>query len=229
MKANLVGQVFGRLVVIRCSGKNEKNRQLWECKCNCGNLHIVSTTLLKSGKCKSCGCLRIEKSKKLNTTHGLSNNKNNKYTSEYAIWLGMKARCYNEKNNRYIDWGGRGIIICDSWLNSFENFYFDMGKKPSKNHSIDRIDFNGNYEPSNCRWATQQEQNRNTRTNVFLTYNGETKILTDWSLELGVSRSTIMKRIKKISFTELVNYYKNKKSGKWYIKRQQRFLAATGS
>ena len=122
-------------------------------QCNCGIKKVIRIADVRSGRTKSCGCYN----RKLSTTHNMTK------TSEHRSWSDMKSRCTNNKHKRYKDWGGRGIMVCERWLNSFENFYADMGPKPTKAHSIDRIDNDGNYEPSNCRWATKKEQQGNSR------------------------------------------------------------------
>jgi len=123
-----------------------------------------------------------------NKTHGMDG------TSIYKTWIGLKARCYNKNDKDYKNYGGRGIKVCKRWKNSFENFYNDMGDKP-KGMSIDRIDNNGNYEPSNCRWATIEQQNNNKRNNHLLTYNGKTQTITQWSREIKVPVSTLQCRL----------------------------------
>lgn len=129
--------------------------------CDCGNKTIVSTGNLKNGTTKSCGCYQREyqakRGRKNFYKHGLSNH------PLYPTWSTMKSRCYNKNNISYKNYGARGIKVCDRWLNSFENFLKDMGEKPSDKHSLDRIDINGDYEPSNCRWATPEEQAINKR------------------------------------------------------------------
>jgi hypothetical protein len=127
-------------------------------KCICGNIKSVMYTYIKTGRSKSCGCVQKNVWKTIFIKH-------NKYnTSEYNAWKNMKQRCNNSKRKDYVNYGGRGIKVCDRWLNSFINFYKDMGSKPGPEYSIDRYPNNdGNYEPSNCRWATSTEQNRNKR------------------------------------------------------------------
>jgi len=114
---------------------------------------------------------------------------------EYRIWIDIKSRCCNSKNKRYKDYGKRGIVICDRWLNSFENFYEDMGPRPSNKYSIDRKDNNGNYCKENCRWATRDEQCSNRRTNQLITYNGITQTRTKWAKEIGISANSLKRRI----------------------------------
>jgi hypothetical protein len=109
----------------------------------------------------------------------------------------MKSRCLNPSDKSYNDYGGRGIKICDKWLESFESFYKDIGPRPSSKYSINRIDNNGNYDPKNCNWALRKEQNRNKRSNINLTYNGKTQCIVDWSRELGIKRTTLSRRIER--------------------------------
>ena len=151
---DLTGQKFGRLIAIeKTDRRSGKGSIVWKCKCDCGKETFVSSSSLRSGNTQSCGCLN----KELVTTHGMKN------TSEYRSWQSMKDRCYNPNYNQFKDYGGRGIIVCDRWKDSFENFFSDMGPKPSNKHSIDRIDNDGNYELGNCKWSTAREQVRNRR------------------------------------------------------------------
>lgn len=116
-------------------------------------------------------------------------------TPEYCAWDSMLRRCYNVEYREFAYYGGRGIAVCDEWRNSFYEFLHDMGERP-EGMSLDRIDTNGNYEPSNCRWATPQEQTRNRRSNVYITHNGETMILNDWATKLKISRITLKSRLR---------------------------------
>lgn len=158
IRKELKGLAFGRLKVIELIGS--KNKQLfWRCRCKCGKFKDVASRHLVNNLIISCGCYKSQNAIKLKTKHG--DNRAGKRTPEYRCWSHIKSRCYNPKVERYPHYGGRGITVCQRWLQSFENFLSDMGRRPSKHHSIDRIDNDGNYEPNNCRWATASEQQQN--------------------------------------------------------------------
>lgn len=183
------GQRFGRLTVIRFS--HTHRQAYWICLCDCGKEVIVLGVSLRDGHTESCGCLhRSAMQGGTRTTHGLSD------TSEYHIWASMKERCCNPSNAAYPHYGGRGITICDRWLNDFAVFYMDMGPRPSPKHSLDRIDNDGAYSPDNCRWATRTEQANNKRSNLTLTWNGETHTVSEWAKLIGLSRHIIVGRLR---------------------------------
>src|SRR5206468_5416157 len=186
---DLTKQIFGRLVVIRISGRNKFGKIEWMCQCECGNTKISLASKLKNGETKSCGCLRVETTIKNSLKHGQSK------TSLHTVWAMMKQRCYNQENKNYKHYGGRGVNVCDEWLDDFMNFYnWSMENGYKKGLTIDRIEVNGSYEPSNCRWITKKEQQYNKRNNLYITINGVTKTITEWAKTSGLSRSTIKYR-----------------------------------
>lgn len=204
---NIIGIQFNFLTVKGRYVNCKHGRAQWICTCVCGKEKVVSGKVLRSNLIKSCGCKTFELTSKTHITHGLSN------TSEYRSWASMKNRCYNTKIRSYSDYGGRGITVCDRWLNSFDNFIFDMGQKPTPYHSIDRFPYiNGNYEPCNCRWATDLQQVRNQRSNVWIEYNGEIKIQKDWIDYFGTSHTHIRNNIKNgKTFKDIFDKINNKR------------------
>lgn len=175
------GQRFGRLTAQWLLERRDKGDHIWYFLCDCGGMIHLNIKSARSGHTQSCGCIKREETVERNTTHGLSK------TRAYKVWKDMRSRCNNPKNAEYDNYGGRGIMVCDRWGN-FEGFYGDMGDRP-EGMTIDRIEPNGNYEPTNCRWATAIQQANNRRGTIWHTRNGETKPLSEWCVLLGVDHS----------------------------------------
>jgi hypothetical protein len=186
-RLDLVGQKFSRLEVIGDAG-NEDTKSYWNCICDCGTVIRVVGSDLKNGHTKSCGCLSRDKASQRWKIHGQSESR------LYTIWCAMLSRCYNTHNERYKDYGGRGIKVCDRWRHSFENFYADMGEC-LEGMTLERINNDGDYEPGNCRWATRLEQGSNKRNNDWLECKGNTKNLTQWARHLGIQQQTLWARL----------------------------------
>ena len=182
-RLDLTGKRFGRLVVI-----SYKRESKWLCRCDCGNESLVRSDHLKSAATRSCGCLNVETAIASNLRHGHARGL---ATQTYRAWMAMRNRCGNPQDPRY---GGRGIYVCERWY-VYENFLADMGEPPSLGLSIDRINNDGNYEPSNCRWATWSEQMRNRRNSRKLEFRGRTLNLCGWAELLGIQASTLRRRI----------------------------------
>ena len=194
---DLTGQRFGRLVVIKPEYKKNR-RWYWLCKCDCGNEKIIRGSHIGKAT-KSCGCLSKELTIERNKNHITHNMA---HTRIYGIWSGIKQRCENKNGTGFKHYGGRGIMMCKEWEKDFMSFYKWAIKNGYNDYlTIDRIDVNGNYEPSNCRWITKWEQSRNTRRSRYITYHGRTQILKDWCKELQLNYSTIQHRIKKMHYT----------------------------
>lgn len=190
---DLTGQRFGRLVVIKRADKEsteKKKKAYWECQCDCEKTTIAETSNLRGGQTKSCGCLKKERTKKSNTKHGFFGK------PEYRAWASMMTRCFNTKNKGFPDYGGRGITVCERWR-KFENFYADLGQRPGKGYSLERLRNNGHYEPGNVIWATPKQQSRNKRNNIILTHNGQSNILADWAEELNIGDGAIRARLRR--------------------------------
>lgn len=195
-KHDLTGQTFHRWTVIGYAGRKRSKGNcpsFWMCRCECGNESIIFDGSLKSGASKSCGCYKTELQRE-RITHGMA--RSSEKEPEYNTWCRIIQRCTNQNNPRYCDYGGRGITVCEAWM-SFENFYDDMGKRPSELHSIGRIDNDGPYAPTNCRWELSEQQVTNKRNNFLVEYNGETLCLSEASAKFGIDRETLKARIKR--------------------------------
>ena len=185
MPAPPIGSVFGRLTVI--AAQDAAHKVL--CRCMCGNTKRIYYYSL-GRYTNSCGCDRAEKSGNRTRTHGLRS------APEYPVWNTMISRCHRNTKSSHC-YRDRGIVVCDRWRTSFDNFIADMGRRPSPAHTLERINNDGNYEPNNCRWATRKEQARNMRDNRNITFNGETKCLVDWARERGLKRQALEMRLKR--------------------------------
>lgn len=194
---DLSGLKFGRLTVVGQhyykTGTSGRKRVFWHCLCECGARKPINADGLISGNIRSFGCLSKEVRKSINVTHGA--NKGGNSTATYRCWQAMKTRCTNPKAQSWQYYGGRGIGICARWLTSFDNFLQDMGEKP-EGMSIDRIDNDKSYSKENCRWATTLEQANNVRSNHKITFRGQTKTLSQWSVCLGLKATKLRDRLK---------------------------------
>lgn len=199
---DLTGVVSGSLVVIRRVEGKDKQNSYWLCKCSCGKEIVVSGINIKSGNSKNCGCFRLEKSK---TMGGESS------TKEYKCWMSIKSRCYSPGHRKYHLYGGRGIKMCDAWLDDYFTFLSDVGRAPSPDLTLDRIDCNKGYEPDNVRWTSYEVQNNNRRDyNVVVTVNGETGTVSQLARKFGLKISTVFEKIRRgcppeQAFLELVD------------------------
>jgi hypothetical protein len=193
-KKDMTGQKYGRWTVIEYI-----DHGVWRCRCDCGTIGAVQRSGLRLGHSKSCGCFMSDEAVRRQTTHGMTK------TSEYRIWSMMKVRCNKPEHRTYKYYGGRGIKVCDEWEHSFEAFLKAVGNRPSKKHTLDRIDNNGNYCPENCRWATRAQQDNNRRNNKVITWREETKTLSQWCIHLGIDHARVRRRMQEgMSFERAV-------------------------
>ena len=184
----MIGHRYNRLIV-ESFAERRRGKDYYNCLCDCGNRKVIEGYKLKTGHTKSCGCL-VRENGLNNKTHGMTN------TRLYRIYAGIKDRCLNKSNERYSDYGGRGIEICEEWLSDFMSFYnWAIDNGYSEELSIDRIDVDGNYEPNNCRWATDEEQANNKRNSHMIEFNGETKTLAQLSKLRNIPVSTLLYRL----------------------------------
>jgi hypothetical protein len=205
--AEKIGKKYGRWLVLEYAGDG-----LWLCRCDCGNTGKIMANSLTSGNSRSCGCYHRD----VHTTHGLS------YTAEHNVHVMMLQRCYNPKHTSYKDYGGRGIKVCERWKgpDGLANFVADLGMKPTPKHKLDRIDNDGDYEPGNCRWATEAVQQRNTSRNVNLTWGGRTMCLKDWAKELGIGYQTLRYRVSEWGVERAMTERVRRKQPVGFVERQ---------
>jgi hypothetical protein len=192
---DFIGKKINHLTVLEEVGR--KVERWVRVKCDCGVIKELrfNTLLRKNSKTTSCGCQKPITTRLVHLTHGKTK------TKEFKCWQHIRDRCYKTNNTHYLRYGGRGITVCDRWLESFENFYEDMGTAPTSKHTIERIDNDAGYFKDNCRWATYKEQANNKNNNRKITFRGITKNLSQWAEELGIDRVTILARIDKYSWS----------------------------
>lgn len=214
---DLIGKRIGHWTVLGVSYTKGNGNVYLKCKCDCGKIKEVFYGNLVRQTTLSCGCEAKKKTSERTKTHGLSK------TRLFDIWRGMKQRCYDKKCSGYNHYGSRGIIVCDKWKNDFKTFYdWSMSNGYKDNLTIDRIDVNGNYEPSNCRWTTVKEQARNTRNNRYITYNGETHCLSEWEEIKKLPKGIITSRLSRgYTETEALTVPIQNKCDKGYLKMKK--------
>ena len=201
------GDTFHRWTVVSRGEKDKKGRTQWLCKCECGQHRSLLGCKLKSGHSKSCGCYSRDRTVERSFKHGAARRGNN--TPEFKAWQRMLGRCFLSTDHKYSDYGGRGITVCDEWK-SFSTFLSDMGTRPSAEHSLDRINVNGDYCPENCRWATLDQQANNKRRTIVLGYQGIVRTLSDWARVLELPSRLFRERYWRGWTTEEILFGKDK-------------------
>ena len=192
MWSSCVGKKYNRLIVLRLAGKNKYGHQLFECKCDCGNIAVIEGTAVKNGRTCSCGCLQKESAKKRRTTHGMTK------TKLFNVWNTMKQRCSNPNSKNYKRYGARGIFVCEEWKNDFASFMkWSLSHGYKDGLSIDRIDGEKGYSPDNCRWVDVYVQSNNRSNNRLMTINGITKNCKQWADHFGFEYKYFHEKCKK--------------------------------
>lgn len=190
---DLTGRRYSRLTVVKCApdyiSPAGKPAVRWECVCDCGKTTVVLRSVLTSQNTRSCGCLHMEALSRKKENNGVS------CTPEYRVWWAMVDRCTNPRSHNWSGCGGRGISVDQSWIGNPAQFVADMGPRPSPKHTLDRIDVNGDYTSSNCRWATPKEQGRNRKNNKIVVYEGVEYVLSELAEKLNIPRGVFAQRI----------------------------------
>lgn len=186
-RKDLAGKRFGMLVIEKVVGQDKHGSIYWKAFCDCGEEKLACAHRLKAGRLTNCGC-NLGWQAKNNRIHGMCESRT------YKSWNSMLTRCRTKRGKTFEIYAARGIRVCERW-NKFENFFADMGERPPGRSSVDRINTNGNYEPSNCRWAYPQTQNRNMRSNRLITYAGKTQCFSAWVDEKGLSENALHYRL----------------------------------
>lgn len=202
---DMLGQRCGRLIVISRVENDKHDNAMWLCRCDCGKEVIVQGTHLRSGKTKSCGCYQRDKQRNRLTRHGYSG------TPLYKCWHAMKRRCTIPKDENYKNYGGRGITVCDEWLDPINFIEWALANGYKEGLTLERIDVNGNYEPNNCTWVTRELQNKNTRRNIKVQIDGKFYTLAELAKKVGVTRGTMCRW-----------YHQENLRGKELVKRAER-------
>lgn len=210
---DLTGKKFGNLTVVKKVERKNRSNQ-WLCKCDCGKEVVCYQYNLERGTSTSCGCLRSYYAKKTRSCHGESTSK------FYKKWSSIKTRCYNKNTPCYKNYGGRGIKMCDEWLDfwNFREWAYKNGY--SEGLTLERIDVNGNYEPSNCKWIPMEEQAINKRNNSFIEYGGKKQTISQWSKELGVGKEVLSYRYR-AGWTPEECLFGKKTAGKHQLPRKE--------
>lgn len=188
---DLTGKQFGQLMVL-AKAQSVSGRAAWVCRCACGCEKVVIGQLLRREAVVSCGCQAKKRAREMgraNKRHGMTN------TPEFRTWTALISRCMNPKDYRYKRYGGRGITVCERWLESFENFVKDVGEQPFVGAELDRKNNDGNYEPKNCHWVTSKENNNNRSSNRVINFAGESKTLTEWAEQKQINPATLRVRL----------------------------------